>query len=136
VATYAISSAMSSYSDCLYFSVVTFSSLGYGDLRPVGVSRLLASTEVFIGLAFLGTAIAKLSSARQNYYTARLFSSDAQARLDKFSIGFNELKQTLSGPSGGQDIQGIIETGNVRCAALSMSQNRTFELALYLSGKR
>jgi len=35
--------------DCLYFSVITFSSLGYGDFRPVGFSRLLASLEVFLG---------------------------------------------------------------------------------------
>ena len=96
VPTYGGNLPTSNFSDCLYFSAITFSSLGYGDFRPVGISRLFASLEVFIGLAFLGIAIAKLSSARQSYYTARLFSSDAQARLDKFSIGFNELRQSLS----------------------------------------
>jgi hypothetical protein len=95
-----------------YFIVVTFSSLGYGDFRPIGVSRLLASAEVIIGLAFLGIAIAKLSSARQSYYTARLFSSDAQARLDKFSIGFDELMKSLNNASGTEKMQEIIETTN------------------------
>jgi hypothetical protein len=33
----------------LYFSVVTFTTLGYGDLVPVGVSRLVAAIEAFAG---------------------------------------------------------------------------------------
>ncbi len=118
VATYGSGASTPQFSECLYFSVVTFSSLGYGDFRPIGVSRLLASAEVIIGLAFLGIAIAKLSSARQSYYTARLFSSDAQARLDKFSIGFNELMKSLNNASGTEKMQEIIETTNVRCVAL------------------
>ena len=34
---------------CLYFSVVTFTTLGYGDLTPFGLSRFLAAVEAFIG---------------------------------------------------------------------------------------
>ena len=33
----------------LYFSVVTFTTLGYGDLAPIGVARALAAFEAFIG---------------------------------------------------------------------------------------
>lgn len=35
--------------DCLYFSVVTFTTLGYGDLTPFGWSRLVAAFEAFTG---------------------------------------------------------------------------------------
>ncbi len=35
--------------DCLYFSVVTFTTLGYGDLTPLGPSRLFAALEAFTG---------------------------------------------------------------------------------------
>lgn len=36
--------------DCIYFSVITFTTLGYGDFRPLGGwSRILAGTEAFIG---------------------------------------------------------------------------------------
>src|SRR6478609_8039161 len=38
----------------IYFSVVTIASLGYGDFKPVGWSRLVASLEVLFGLAFMG----------------------------------------------------------------------------------
>lgn len=34
---------------CSYFSVVTFTTLGYGDLTPTGISRLFAASEAFIG---------------------------------------------------------------------------------------
>jgi voltage-gated potassium channel Kch len=32
-----------------YFSVVTFTTLGYGDITPVGISRLIAAVEAFTG---------------------------------------------------------------------------------------
>ncbi len=35
--------------DCLYFSVVTFTTLGYGDLTPLGLSRIFAACEAFTG---------------------------------------------------------------------------------------
>jgi len=36
--------------DCLYFSTVTFTTLGYGDFRPLeGWGRILAGSEAFIG---------------------------------------------------------------------------------------
>ncbi|MGA2265258.1 MAG: potassium channel family protein [Phycisphaerae bacterium] len=38
--------------DCLYFSIVTFTTVGYGDLLPAGNLRLMAGLEAIIG-AFL-----------------------------------------------------------------------------------
>jgi len=36
--------------DCIYFSTITFTTLGYGDFRPLeGVGRILAGSEAFIG---------------------------------------------------------------------------------------
>lgn len=34
---------------CLYYSVVTFTTLGYGDFTPVGISRAIAAFEAFSG---------------------------------------------------------------------------------------
>ena len=33
----------------LYFSVVTFTTLGYGDVAPIGIARALAALEAFLG---------------------------------------------------------------------------------------
>jgi len=35
--------------DCVYYSVVTFTTLGYGDIVPIGNARILASIEAFVG---------------------------------------------------------------------------------------
>lgn len=37
------------FGNCLYFSVVTFTTLGYGDLTPIGLTRLIAACEAFCG---------------------------------------------------------------------------------------
>lgn len=70
--------------DGVFFSIVTVSSLGYGDLYPVGFSRVIAGAEVLFGLAFMGIMIAKVTSRRLAYHVQRLFVTDAQQRLDNF----------------------------------------------------
>lgn len=35
--------------ECLYFSVVTFTTLGYGDITPFHITRLVAASEAFLG---------------------------------------------------------------------------------------
>jgi len=35
--------------DCIYYSVITFTTVGYGDIFPIGFSRLLAMVEAFTG---------------------------------------------------------------------------------------
>ena len=49
--------------DALYFSIITEATLGYGDIRPVGLSRLLACTQVLLGLVLAGLIIAKITSS-------------------------------------------------------------------------
>lgn len=44
-----IESNIISFFQALYFSVVTFTTLGYGDLVPIGLSRLFAAIEAFLG---------------------------------------------------------------------------------------
>ena len=44
--------------DCLYFSVVTFTTLGYGDVRPlVGAGRIIAAIEAFTGVILMALFI-------------------------------------------------------------------------------
>ncbi len=37
------------FANCLYFSVVIFTTLGYGDLSPFGITRVIAAIEAFSG---------------------------------------------------------------------------------------
>ena len=40
--------------DFLYFSVVVYTSLGFGDILPIGHARLLAGVEALVGLLMIG----------------------------------------------------------------------------------
>lgn len=40
--------------NCLYFSAKTYTSLGFGDITPVGSIRLLAGAEALNGLLLIG----------------------------------------------------------------------------------
>ena len=82
-----------SFTSGLYFSIITISSLGYGDLRPVGFSRILASVEVILGLSSIGIMIAALTSRRLSHLVSRLFVSDARKRLEEFATSFDELEK-------------------------------------------
>lgn len=43
-----------SFANCLYFSAETYTSLGFGDVTPVGPVRLLAGVEALNGLLLIG----------------------------------------------------------------------------------
>ena len=51
-----------SFEDALYFSTVTVTTVGYGDITPLGINRALAALEAFIGMiinvALLGYILA------------------------------------------------------------------------------
>ena len=85
-----------SFGNGIYFSIVTFSSLGYGDMHPMGLSKILASAEVLIGLALIGIMIAKVTSRRLSHHVLRLFASDAQRRLDEMAAQFNLSQDDLT----------------------------------------
>ncbi len=46
-----------SFTNCLYFSAETYTSLGFGDLTPVGSIRLLAGVEALNGLLLIGWSV-------------------------------------------------------------------------------
>jgi len=44
-----VSSNFTEFGNSLYFSIVTFTTLGYGDIIPMGFSRAIAALEAFLG---------------------------------------------------------------------------------------
>jgi inward rectifier potassium channel len=47
--------ANAGFLEYIYFSIVTFATVGYGDIVPIGTGRLIAMAEVFCGILFTGT---------------------------------------------------------------------------------
>lgn len=45
------------WADGIYFSIVTFTTLGYGDYQPVGYGRYFAATQALAGYIVLGLTV-------------------------------------------------------------------------------
>jgi len=56
------------FQDCLYFSAVTFTSLGLGDLYPISHARLIAGVEALNGLVLIGWSASFTYLAMQRYW--------------------------------------------------------------------
>ncbi|WP_200813208.1 potassium channel family protein [Thalassococcus halodurans] len=48
--------------DHLYFSYVTFTTLGYGDIQPIGICRALSAVEAVSGYVFLGALVSAFAN--------------------------------------------------------------------------
>ncbi len=49
------------FMSCLYFSMVTFTTVGYGDITPLNMSIFLSGVEMFLGLTMMGIWTATLA---------------------------------------------------------------------------
>lgn len=57
--------------DILYFSLVTYTSLGYGDIAPLGPARLLAGIESLIGRGLIAWSASFTYLEMQHHWCAR-----------------------------------------------------------------
>lgn len=68
----------------LYFSGVTLTTLGYGDISPIGFGRVIAVLLSMSGLTIIAILIAKISSERQSSLLLLLHTSDVERRMSDF----------------------------------------------------
>lgn len=52
--------------DCIYFSAITSTTVGYGDLTPLGIAKFLAAIQGFLGFFGVGLLTAKIVSHKQD----------------------------------------------------------------------
>ena len=63
--------------EALYYSVVTFTTLGYGDMQPRGILRFMACLETFVGYLVLGILASTVSDFVQKWAEAEVGEGDA-----------------------------------------------------------
>jgi hypothetical protein len=84
----------------VYFSLITATSVGYGDVAPAGLARALAGLESAAGLVIFGCVISKLVSRRQERLVEEIHDVAFEDRLGRvrtnLHLVLSEL-QTLSG---------------------------------------
>lgn len=62
---------------CLYLSAETFTSLGYGDIVPLGDLRLLAGMETLNGLLLIGWSASYIYIAMERFWSGEVTGADA-----------------------------------------------------------
>jgi len=84
-----------SFLNSIYFNIITFSSLGYGDLAPIGFGRIIASCEVILGLMLVALFVGKVASERQSAILLLLYTSENQRRIQEFSKGIDNIAEQM-----------------------------------------
>jgi potassium channel LctB len=67
----------------VYFSAVTATSVGYGDIVPIGIARVLAIAEGVAGLILFGCVVSKFVSRRQEQLIDNIHHIAFEERLGR-----------------------------------------------------
>lgn len=78
-----IEKGVDGFLNSLYFSFITTTSLGYGDIAPLGFAKFLAIIEVIMGLLMNGAIIAKLVSVKEEIILEDVYEIQFQQKIDK-----------------------------------------------------
>jgi hypothetical protein len=82
-ASRAVGTGVDGFFSALYFSAVTATSIGYGDIVPTGVARLLAIAEAVAGLILFGCVVSKFVSRRQDVLIGQIHHIAFEDRLGR-----------------------------------------------------
>jgi Ion channel len=111
----------------VYFSFVTVTSVGYGDIVPAGpAARILAIVEAVTGLLIFGALVAKFVSRRQDELVRQIHSVTFEERLDRVQTNLHLVLSEL------QSIAAECDAGMVRPERVSV---RLESAALVFSGE-
>jgi len=89
-------SAQSGFLTSLYFSVVTFTTVGYGDITPVGFGKVIAMLLASSGLILTALFVGKVASERQSSLLLLLHTSDTQRRISGFSNDLGTYRDNIA----------------------------------------
>ena len=78
-----VASGLRGFLPALYFSAVTATSVGYGDIVPIGAARVLAVLEGIAGLILFGCVVSKFVSRRQEQLIGEIHRIAFEDRLGR-----------------------------------------------------
>jgi len=79
----------------IYFSFVTVTSVGYGDVVPRGLARVAAVGEAITGLLIFGAVVAKFVSRRQDEVVREIHRVTFEERIDRIQTNLHMLLSEL-----------------------------------------
>jgi len=79
----------------VYFSAVTATSVGYGDIVPVGIARVVAIGEGIAGLILFGCVVSKFVSRRQEQLIGEIHHIAFEDRLGRVRTNLHLVRTEL-----------------------------------------
>ena len=91
--------AVQTYSDGLWWALVTITTVGYGDITPLtNLGRIIASALMIMGIGFIATITAAVSSYFISSFGDRdITMNDLAKKLDKLEVEIQNLKRENNG---------------------------------------
>jgi len=120
----------------IYFSFVTVTSVGYGDVVPRGLARIAAVGEAIAGLLIFGAVVAKFVSRRQDQVVREIHRVTFEERIDRIQTNLHMLLSELQSIATMYDDGGAVpvERINARLESATLvfvSELRTVHYLLY-----
>jgi len=81
--------------NAIYFSFITVTSVGYGDILPHGLARVTAIIEAIAGLLIFGAVISKFVSRRQDQVVEEIHRITFDERLDRIQTNLHMVLSEL-----------------------------------------
>ncbi len=67
----------------VYFSFITATTAGFGDIIPLGISKYIAVFEMIVGLVIFGLVISKLVSVKQEVILEEIYNISFEERINR-----------------------------------------------------
>lgn len=87
---------VSSLLDAIYFSFVTATTTGFGDIVPFGLFKMVAIIEVLFGFLLLAVVTSKLVSIKQDAILSELYNISFQERINKLRSSLLLFRQNVN----------------------------------------
>ena len=129
-----VAADLNGFASALYFSFVTATSIGYGDIVPIGSARVIAVAEAITALMIFGAVVAKFVSHRQEELVTEIHRVTFEERLDRIEANLHMVISELLSITSMCEAKAPVTRVNTRlesAALLFLSELRTTRDLLY-----
>ncbi len=95
IAYSATNTPINNLKDAIYFSFVTATTTGFGDIIPKGIFKFVSVFEVIFGLMLLAIVTSKLVSAKQDVILGELYDISFSERISRLRSTLLTFRQNL-----------------------------------------
>ena len=78
-----IGSDLAGFLNTLYFSFVTATTSAYGDIAPIGISKVISMIEIITGLLMFGMLVSKIVSYKQDILLDELYNLSFEDKVNR-----------------------------------------------------